>query len=68
MSIIPKSPSCDWLYDYCEPKLVEGKAYAIDKTKVLYKLDQNECPDDWPRELKEKEIELEEVGCKSHHV
>ena len=54
MSIIPKSPNCDWLYSYCEPKLVEGKAYAIDKTKVLYKLDQNECPDDWPRDLKEK--------------
>ena len=54
MSIIPKSPNFDWLYSFCESKLATIKAYAIDKTKVLYKLDQNESPYDWPKELKEK--------------
>lgn len=54
MSIVPSSPDSDWLYSFCEPRLIDAKAYAIDKTKVLHKLDQNECPDDWPKDLKEK--------------
>ncbi len=53
--MIPKEPESQWLHSYMQPSLVEAKAYALDIIQdVRIKLDQNECPWDFPNHLKDK--------------
>lgn len=50
-----KEPDSQWLHSFMQPSLVEAKAYVLDIIPdVQVKLDQNECPWDFPTHLKDK--------------
>jgi histidinol-phosphate aminotransferase len=52
--IIPKLPAQNFLEQFLSPSLMEAKGYHIDPPVEGIKLDQNECPWDWPSEVKDK--------------
>jgi histidinol-phosphate aminotransferase len=57
-TIVPKSPSGDWLNKFLSQDLLNAKAYSIaDASTCSVKLDQNESPFDWPPKLKNKILE-----------
>ena len=54
-TIKPKSPSENWVSSYFTPSLRSAMGYKLnDPEGITIKLDQNECPFDWPQELKTK--------------
>lgn len=53
MSITPAKPEKDWLNGYLQDSLTKSAVYKIATPEVDLKLDQNESPFDWPKELKE---------------
>lgn len=57
MLIKPASPDRNWLNGFFSEGIKKSRAYHIDKVKVEHKLDQNECPFDWPEALKDKVLD-----------
>jgi histidinol-phosphate aminotransferase len=50
----PKEPSEKWLQNFLTPSLTAAKAYRIETPDCPIKLDQNECPWDFPVEMKQR--------------
>ncbi len=52
--LTPQNADANWLSELFCPSLLAAKAYKIhQEPDVKVKLDQNECPFDWPREIKQ---------------
>lgn len=50
----PKQPASEWLNLFLTPTLIAANAYNIETPDCPIKLDQNECPWDFPEPLKMK--------------
>lgn len=51
---VPQAPDFSWVNSYLGSGLASSKVYQIDKEVVNHKLDQNECPWDWPLSAKDE--------------
>lgn len=54
MAYEAKNPDKEWFECFFSKKLLQARPYKIETTRLGIKLDQNECPFDWPDNLKEK--------------
>jgi len=52
-----KTLSPEWIKNYFRPSMLAAPGYKIDHQSVELKLDQNECPWDWPDDLKQTVIQ-----------
>ena len=58
---LPKEPSKDWVQTFLGKSLMDAAGYKLeDEPMITAKLDQNECPWDWPVEV--KNLVLEKLG------
>jgi histidinol-phosphate aminotransferase len=57
ISITIKEADNSLMASFLNPTLVKSRAYKIDTPNIEHKLDQNECPFDWPEDIKQKVLE-----------